>query len=208
MATHSSILGWRIPWTEEPGGLQSVGLQRVRHDWSGLACMHTHMHTWYTHIHTFTHVYIWLNVHREKYRWHTLGCSHKLIENKAESESRSVVSNSLWPHGPYTPWNSPGQNWSGYPFPSPGDLPNPGIEPKSPTLQADSLPAEPQEKPRNTRVEPIPPPADLPDSVIELGSPALQQIFTNWAMREAPENKAKCFKKAPVMYSKNASIGS
>ena len=32
MATHSSILAWRIPWTEEPGGLQSVGLQRVRHN--------------------------------------------------------------------------------------------------------------------------------------------------------------------------------
>ena len=31
MATHSSILAWRIPWTEEPGGLQSTGLQRVRH---------------------------------------------------------------------------------------------------------------------------------------------------------------------------------
>ena len=31
MATHSSILAWRIPWTEEPGGLQSMGLQRVRH---------------------------------------------------------------------------------------------------------------------------------------------------------------------------------
>ena len=32
MATHSSILAWRIPWTEEPGGLQSMGLQRVRHN--------------------------------------------------------------------------------------------------------------------------------------------------------------------------------
>ena len=32
MATHSRILAWRIPWTEEPGGLQSVGLQRVRND--------------------------------------------------------------------------------------------------------------------------------------------------------------------------------
>ena len=31
-ATHSSILAWRIPWTEEPGGLQSTGSQRVRHD--------------------------------------------------------------------------------------------------------------------------------------------------------------------------------
>ena len=32
MATHSSILSWRIPWAEEPGGLQSVGSQRVGHD--------------------------------------------------------------------------------------------------------------------------------------------------------------------------------
>ena len=32
MATHSNILAWRIPWTEEPGGLQSVGLQGVGHD--------------------------------------------------------------------------------------------------------------------------------------------------------------------------------
>ena len=32
MATHSSILSWKIPWTEEPGGLQSMGSQRVRHD--------------------------------------------------------------------------------------------------------------------------------------------------------------------------------
>ena len=31
MATHSSILAWRIPWTEEPGGLRSTGLQRVGH---------------------------------------------------------------------------------------------------------------------------------------------------------------------------------
>ena len=34
MATHSSILAWKIPWTEEPGWLQPVGLQRVRHDWT------------------------------------------------------------------------------------------------------------------------------------------------------------------------------
>ena len=32
MATHSSILAWRIPWTKEPGGLQSMGSQRVGHD--------------------------------------------------------------------------------------------------------------------------------------------------------------------------------
>ena len=39
MATHSSILAWRIPWTEEPGGLHSIGSQRVGHAQSDLACM-------------------------------------------------------------------------------------------------------------------------------------------------------------------------
>ena len=37
-ATHSSILAWKIPWTEEPGGLHSIGSQRGRRDWSNLAC--------------------------------------------------------------------------------------------------------------------------------------------------------------------------
>ena len=41
MATHSSILAWRIPWTEEPGGLWSIGSQRLRHNRSDL----THTHT-------------------------------------------------------------------------------------------------------------------------------------------------------------------
>ena len=34
MATHSSVLAWKIPWMEEPGRLQSIGSQRVRHDWA------------------------------------------------------------------------------------------------------------------------------------------------------------------------------
>ena len=34
MATHSRILAWKIPWTEEPGGLQSMRSQRVGHDWA------------------------------------------------------------------------------------------------------------------------------------------------------------------------------
>ena len=41
MTTHSSIIAWRIPWTEESGGLQSMGLQRVRHDSvTERACIH------------------------------------------------------------------------------------------------------------------------------------------------------------------------
>ena len=40
LATHYSILAWRIPGMGEPGGLLSMGSHRVRHDWSNLACMH------------------------------------------------------------------------------------------------------------------------------------------------------------------------
>ena len=109
----------------------------------------------------------------------------------SESESVSVVSNSLWPHRLYRPWSSPGQNtgvgslpfsrgssqprhrtqvshiagwfftswatreaqeyWSRLPIPSPGDLPDPGIEPGSPALQAYSLPTELSGKPRRWR---------------------------------------------------------
>ena len=45
MATHSSILGWGIPWTEEPGRLQSMGSPRVGHNQSDLTHTHTHTHT-------------------------------------------------------------------------------------------------------------------------------------------------------------------
>ena len=41
MATHSSVLAWRIPWTEEPGRLYSPWARRVEHDWNDLACMLT-----------------------------------------------------------------------------------------------------------------------------------------------------------------------
>ena len=63
------------------------------------------------------------------------------------------MSVSLRPHGLYGPWNSPGQNAGvGKPFPSPRDLLNSEFEPRSPALQADSLPAEPPGKPKNTGV--------------------------------------------------------
>ena len=109
------------------------------------------------------------------------------VKFECESQSRPVMSYSLWPRGLYSPWNSPGQNtrlgslsllqgifptqglnsglpiaggfftswatretqeyWSGQPIPSPVDLPDPGIEPGSPALQADSLPTELSGKP-------------------------------------------------------------
>ena len=43
MATHSSILAWEIPWPEEPGRLQFMGLQRVEHNWVTNTHTHTHM---------------------------------------------------------------------------------------------------------------------------------------------------------------------
>ena len=68
-------------------------------------------------------------------------CWH-LIVHEIKSESCLVVSNSLRPHGLYSPWNSPGKNTKV------GSLSVlQGIEPRSPALQVDSLPAESQGKP-------------------------------------------------------------
>ena len=44
MAPHSSTLAWKLPWTEEPGGLQSMGLLRVGHDWATSLSLFTFMH--------------------------------------------------------------------------------------------------------------------------------------------------------------------
>ena len=65
--------------------------------------------------------------------------------------------------------------WSGLPCPPPGDLPNPGIEPSSPTLQADSLSFEPPGKPKITGVDSLSLlQGEFPSPGIELRSPALQ----------------------------------
>ena len=70
-----------------------------------------------------------------------------------ESENGSVVSDSLQPHGLCSPWNSLGQNTGvGSLSLLQGIFLTQGIEPRSPTLQVDSLPAEPQGKPKNTGV--------------------------------------------------------
>ena len=69
------------------------------------------------------------------------------IISSVKCESRLVMSDSLWPHG-LSPWNSLDQNTGVDSFSLlQGNFPNPGIEPRSSTLQADSLPAEPQGKP-------------------------------------------------------------
>ena len=103
MATHSSVLAWRIPWTEEPGGLQSMGLQRVGQDW--VTNTHTHTHT---HTHTICEYlvndytpYIQLSI-----TYVTVYCCCCVA---------SVVSDSVRPHRQQPtrlprPWDSPGKN--------------------------------------------------------------------------------------------------
>ena len=98
------------------------------------------------------------------FRYSTLFCFHKFVHvilhsysslilslHPSESEGHSVISHSLRSHGLSMEFSRPEQ-WSRQPFPSPRDLPNRGIEPRFPALQADSLPAEPQGKPKSTGV--------------------------------------------------------
>ena len=149
MATHSSTLAWRIPWMEEPGGLQSTGSQRGGHEWVTSLSL-SFFHSW-----TIRMEFCFL-----------LGLS--LVQNIHCSLNSSIQSLCLF-FCPVlsgfsgvqlfaTPWTvayqaplsmgfSRQEYWSGLPFPSPGDLPDPGIEPRSPTLQADSLLSEPPGKP-------------------------------------------------------------
>ena len=135
MATYSRILAWRIPQTEELGGLQSMGLWNIRHDW---ATKHSTAQLleggWSSSLLLLPKVSILelmrLRVSSGNIKW-----------------SRSVVSDSLRPYELYPtrllpPWDSPGKS-TRLPFPSPGDLPNPGIEPGSPAFQADALTSEP-----------------------------------------------------------------
>ena len=181
MTTHSSILVWRIPWTEEPGGLQSMGhkesetteqlgtAQWVRRASKSFhPCLspspssgppHLSSKLWDHLITVSLSLFFFISGPHCEVKW---------------SESRSVVSDSLWNSMKF----SRPEYWNGLPFSSPGDLPNPGIKPRSPTLQVDSLPSEPPGKPKNTGVnEPIPSPADLPNPMTTAYIQASIRIF-------------------------------
>ena len=77
--------------------------------------------------------------------WHVAGMA-SFNKNNGERVKFAVVSNCLRPHGLFMDFSRP-EHWSGYLFPSPGDFLNPGFKPRSPALQADSLPSEPPGKP-------------------------------------------------------------
>ena len=114
MATHSSILAWRIPWTEQPGGLQSMGLQRVGHDRETTESHGTERLTlslslsimiicqiYACELSDFSHVWLFVTL------W-TMDC-------------QAPPSMGSFRH----------EYWSGLTHPPPGDLPHPGIEPTS-----------------------------------------------------------------------------
>ena len=138
MAPHSSALAWKIPWTEEPGRLQSMGSLGVGHDWvtslslscigggngSPLQCS-------------------CLENPRDGGAWWAAVCGVAGSWRRLQRLSRSSSSCSLQPYGLsparlLCPWGFSRQEyWGGLPCPPPGDLPNPGIKPRSPALQAD-----------------------------------------------------------------------
>ena len=75
-----------------------------------------------------------------------ISCAPILLKVKVKLLSRVLLFVTPWTvahQAPPSTGFSAQENWSGLPFPSPGDFPNPGIEPRSPTLQADALTSEP-----------------------------------------------------------------
>ena len=156
MVTHSSILAWRIPWIKEPGGLQSMGSQRVRHDWATnpyplkkycLACNDGEI--WSDFFFPF-----FSSCHNVVYKriqfWHIYTYMYICC---AQSLSNVLLF--------VTPWAVAHQAslslglfrqeyWSGLPFPPPGDLLDLGIKlvfPVSPGLAGGFFTAEPPGKP-------------------------------------------------------------
>ena len=120
---------------------------------------------------------------------------HLLSASLGCSKNHSVMSDSLQPHGLYSPvtsWTiqsmefSRSEYWSGEPFPPPRNLTNTGIELRSSTLLEDSLPAEPQGSPRILEwvAYPFSRGSFRPRNQIQVSCPA-GRSFTNWSTREA-----------------------
>ena len=137
MATHSSVLAWRIPGTGEPGGLQSMGSHRVEHDCSDLAAaaagtVHAACKPWL--LHTPPPPRTWLPSE--------ISIPFLVGGLVAKSCLTLATSWTIACQASLSMGSSRQEYWTGLPFPSTGDCPNPGIKPGSPALQADSLPTE------------------------------------------------------------------
>ena len=142
MATHSSTLAWKIPWMEEPGRLQSMGSQKVGHLLSDFTST-IHFQALEKEMATHSRVL----ARRIPGMAEPGGLSRTRLKQLSsssspiESESCSVVSICNPMDYIQSKEFSRPVNWRWQPFPSPGDLPNPGIESRSPALQVESLPA-------------------------------------------------------------------
>ena len=98
MATHSSSLAWRIPWTEEPGGLQSMRLQRVRHDWDTNTHMLGERSLTYKYLHLIFSNFLAGDVSFFKnYRWETLDPDSKHVIQSLIYRGRIQIQLSLAP---------------------------------------------------------------------------------------------------------------
>ena len=175
MATHSSILAWRIPWTEEPGGLQSTGSRRVRHDW--VTSLHFKIKVILVILSLVKPCISYIVIPTGFFlnAWNVLIIKSRILQG-FDIRLIGLQFPEMYPFFIFVfdvccPWLfesvthwcptlcdptdcvarqaplsmelSRQEYWSGLPFPSPGDLSNPGIEPGSPALQADALSSEP-----------------------------------------------------------------
>ena len=119
MAPHSSTLAWKIPWMEEPGGLQSMGLLRVRHDWATSLSLF-HFHALEKEMATHSSVLAWripgagepggltsMGSHRVGHDWSDLAAATATYNTPwLPPYSESKPKSSLWPTWPYLIWLS------------------------------------------------------------------------------------------------------
>ena len=129
MATHASILSWKIPWIAEPGDLQPMELQRVRHDRMNPLVILVSPTSF-------------------------LSAAHLILSNLYPSPDISSELQTPRTAAAQVPLSMEfhrQEYWSSLPFPPPGDLPNPGIEPICPALAGGFFTSElPEKPPQNT----------------------------------------------------------
>ena len=120
--------------------------------------------------------------------------------------SLPIYTNSLRPHELYSPWNFPSQSARvGSHFLLKGIFPTQGIKPRSPTLQMDSLPAEPPRKPKNTGVDLFLLPGIFPSQESNWALLHCRWILCSWATREGqrspiPSSKPLICFLHPILY--------
>ena len=135
-------------WTGRPGLLQFMESQRVRHDWA-TELNWTQYSAWTSVDGTYWLLIIFCWRRNPEQRWYYRGQANNESKWKCRSFSCVWLFVTPWTIAHQTPLSvefSRQEYWSGLPFPSPEDLPHPGIEPRFPALQADYLPTEPPGK--------------------------------------------------------------